>query len=89
MGVNAHMRFSVVQFDVVKVGSVFESRIIPVQIADPLVDVGVVRANHANVTFKVLHVHGVEADNGCKQPYVGLSQIVPSQVFLAGLVTQQ
>lgn len=82
MRVDRRVQLGVVQLDVVKVGGLVERRVAPVQLAHPLVDVGVLVADHPDVALEVLHVDGVEPDDGGEQPHVGFSESVTSKVLL-------
>jgi hypothetical protein len=57
--------------DMFELGRVLERRYIPVQMAHPLMQRRVPRANIADVALEVLHVYGVEADDRCEQSNVG------------------
>ena len=50
--------------DVFKLGRVLEGRVVPVQMPHPLVQVIVAAPDISNITFEVLHVDGIEANNG-------------------------
>lgn len=63
-GVDLLVRLGVVVLDVQKVARVLEGRHVPVEVAHPLVQVRVAGANVADVALEVLHVDGVEPDEG-------------------------
>jgi hypothetical protein len=65
------MTLRIMLLDMFKLRGVLERRHIPVQMAHPLMQRRVPRANIADVALEVLHVHGIEADDGCEQPHVG------------------
>jgi hypothetical protein len=71
--IDLSMTLCIMLLDMFKLGRVLERRYIPVQMAHPLMQRRVSRANIANVALEVLHVHGVEADNRCEQANVGFS----------------
>lgn len=54
-------------FDVLKIRRLLESRVLPIQMPEPLVKMGVPRANVPDVALEVLDVDGVEADDGCEE----------------------
>lgn len=58
------MAASVVPLDVLKLRRLGKRRLVPVQVAHPLVNGRVARANVANVALEVLHVDGIETDEG-------------------------
>lgn len=72
--------------DVRKLGRVLERRVVPVEVPQPLVDVRVAGADVANVALEVLHVDGVEADDGREESDVGLGDRVAKVVLAAFLV---
>lgn len=57
--VDLRMRARVVVLDVQEVGRVLESRVVPVQVAHPLVEVRVPRADVTDVALEVLDVDGL------------------------------
>lgn len=70
------MALGVVILDVLKLGRLAERRDIPIQIPQPLVQVGVAGADVSDVTLEVLHVDRVETDDGGVQPHIGLCDLV-------------
>ena len=59
MGVDLRVALGVVVLDVQPVRRVLEGRDVPVQVAQPLVQVWVTGTNVANIALEVLHVHGL------------------------------
>jgi hypothetical protein len=71
MRINLAMTPRIMFLDMFKIRRLFKRRIIPVEMAEPLVDRRVAGANVADVTFEVLDVDGVEADDGGVEADVG------------------
>lgn len=63
-GVDLRVALGVMILDVQEVGRVLEGRVVPVQVAHPLVGGRVPGADVPDVALEVLDVDGVEADNG-------------------------
>ena len=61
--------------DVLEFRRAFESLVVPVQPAQPGVQVRIAATDIADVAFEVLHVHGVEAHDGRIQSDVRLGQL--------------
>ena len=74
------MRLGVVLLDVLELRGVVEGGHVPVQVADPPVQVRVAGAHVAQVALEVLHVHAVEAHDGGVEAHVGLGQPVAEVV---------
>jgi uncharacterized protein YqfA (UPF0365 family) len=60
----------VVPLDMLKLCSVLERRVVPVQVAHPAVQSRVTGSNVADVTLEVLHVDGIETDD-CDETFGG------------------
>lgn len=58
------MAASIMPLDVVKIRGILERRMIPVQIAHPLMQRWIPRSDVPNIALEVLHVDGIEADEG-------------------------
>jgi hypothetical protein len=58
------MALGVVLLDMLKLRRVPECRIIPVQVSHPLVKRRVPTSNVPNIALEVLHIHGIEANDG-------------------------
>lgn len=50
--------------DMVKVGSILESGIIPVETLEPLVQIGIIVSDETKVAFKVDVIDGIISDDG-------------------------
>jgi hypothetical protein len=59
VGVDLGVALGVVPLDVVELGGVLEGRVVPVEVAQPLMDVWVARADVADVALEVLDVDGL------------------------------
>ena len=70
------MALGVVLLDVRELGRAAKGLVVPVQVAHPLVEVGVAAADVADVALEVLHVDGVEADDGRVEAHILLCQAV-------------
>ena len=68
---------------VLKVASVFESRVIPVQFSQPLVNSRVTASDISDVAFKVLDVNSIEADDGWVKTDIGLCQPIAEEIWTA------
>jgi len=51
------------RFDMIKVGSILEGRIIPIQVLHPLVNEWVSVSNGAVIALKMPNIHRVEPDH--------------------------
>lgn len=58
------MASCVVPLDVLKLGRFPKRGLVPVQVPEPAVDVGISRTDLANVALEVLNVDWVETNNG-------------------------
>lgn len=56
------MRPVIMHFDVIKIGCVLESGVVPIQLAQPQVNRWITVADRAEVALEVAEVDGVEAD---------------------------
>ena len=64
MRVNLLMALRVVFLDMFELCCLSKSRDVPIQMPQPFVQSGIAGADVADVAFEMLHVHGVEADDG-------------------------
>ena len=71
MLINLSVTFRIMLLDMLKLGRAPERLDIPIQIPQPLVQRRVPGANVPDVALEMLHVHGVEADDGRVQADVG------------------
>ena len=65
------MALRIVFLNMFELRCVPKRRHIPIQMAQPFMQRGVSGADVADVAFEMLHVHGVEADDGCVETDVG------------------
>ena len=74
--VDLPMAFGVVLLDMDELSCLTKSRMVPIQVPQPSMEVWVPRANVTNVAFEVLDVDGVKADEGlsCVSIEQGLKQ---------------
>ena len=56
--------------DVFEISGVLESWVVPIQMSEPFVEMRIAGANISNVTFEVLHVNRVEANDSGEQAYI-------------------
>lgn len=82
------MALGVVVLDVFKVGSVFERIVIPIQVSEPFVDVGVAISDHSNVALEVLYIDWVKTNNGWVETDVNLSQGSTEDVWATRFLQQ-
>lgn len=75
--INLLVGHEVVLLDVLKVDSRFDGRLLKHVLGEAL-QIGIVE-NSLLVAFEVSHVHGIEADQGCKQTNVGQGDLVSEQ----------
>jgi hypothetical protein len=72
------------RFDMIKVGSILESGIIPIQVLHPLMDEWVSVSNGAEIALEVPMIHRVEPDHCREQTYVRFRRLVSNQeIFFA------
>ena len=64
-GIDLLVTLRIVLLDVLELSRVPERGHIPIQITQPLVKRRISRPDVANVAFEVLHVDGIETDDGC------------------------
>lgn len=64
------MALGIVVLDVHKLRRVLEGRVVPIQISQPLVQVRISATDISYVTFEVLHIHRIKADDGREEPDV-------------------
>lgn len=74
------MTLGVMLLDVFKLGRVLESREIPIQMPKPFVQRRIAGSDVADVAFEMLHVDGVEADDGGVETDVGLAEVLAKVV---------
>lgn len=70
----------VMPLDMLKLRGILERRLIPVQVAHPLMHGGISRADIANIALEVLDVDGVEANERDVQSDVGLGDVLAKVV---------
>ena len=75
MRINLPMALRIVFLNMFKLGCLPKRRHIPIQMAQPFMQCGVSGADVADVAFEMLHVHGVEADDGCVETDVGFGDV--------------
>lgn len=79
------MTLCVVIFDMLKLRRVFERRYVPVQLPQPLMQRRVARSDITDVALEMLHIDGVEANDGGIEANIGFrdigTEIVRSSVF--------
>lgn len=85
MWVNLRMTPRIMPLDVIKLRRLLKRRVVPVQVAHPLVQARVAAANVANVALEVLHVHRVEARQRHVQPNIRLGEGLAEEVRAVGL----
>lgn len=83
--VNLRMAPRIMPLDVVKLRRLLERRMVPVQVAHPLVQTRVAAADVANVALEVLHIHRVEARQRHVQADVRLGDVLAQEVGAVGL----
>ena len=71
----------IMPLDVLKLGRVVKGRGVPIQLPDPFVQRRVSRPDVAQVALEVLHVHGVEADDGRVQSDVCFRDVLAKVVW--------
>lgn len=78
-------------FDMLELRRAPKRLVVPIQLPDPAVQMRVSAADVAQITLEVLHVHGVEADDGREEPDVGFrdarAEVVGSRA--GGLVLRE
>lgn len=62
------MALGVVLLDVLKLCRLFECRMVPVEVSQPLVQVRIPASNITNVALEVLHVNRVKTDDRREEP---------------------
>lgn len=70
--INLLVATGIMSLDMLELRRLAERGHVPVQLAHPGVQTRIARADITDITLEVLHVDGVEADNGREQPDVGL-----------------
>ena len=73
--VNLLMALCIMLLDMLELRCAAERLDVPVQLAQPLVQRGESGADVSDVTFEVLHVDGVEADDGGVEAHVGFGDV--------------
>lgn len=58
------MTLSIMLLDMLKLRRLPKSWHIPIQMSHPFMQCGIAGANVSDITFEMLHIHGVEADDG-------------------------
>jgi hypothetical protein len=64
------------RFDMIKVGSILESRIIPIQVLHPLMDEWISVSDGAEIALEMAMIYRVEPDHRREQTYVRFRQLV-------------
>lgn len=75
------MTLCVVEFHVIKITGVLESRMIPVEIPQPFVDGRISTSDISNVALEVLNVNGVKTDDGGVKTDIGLCQSISKEIW--------
>ena len=84
-GIDLFMAFCVMFFDMLKLRRVLERRHVPIQVSQPLMQRRITRSDITDIALEMLHIHGVEANDGSVQANVCFgdtgTKIVGSSVF--------
>jgi len=79
------MTFCIMVFDMFELRRVLERRYVPIQVPQPLMQRRITRSDIADIALEMLHIHGVEANDGSVETNVCLgdagTKIVGSSVF--------
>jgi hypothetical protein len=88
------MTCHIVSFDMIKVGRLLEPGDFPIQMFQPSIQfripnsiatpTGIRMSDGADIGLEVLHVHGIEADDGDVQTDIHLSELGPEKVLPGG-----
>lgn len=78
--VDVDMALEVMSLDAIEVGSILETRVVPVEVLHPPVDVGITISDGSIVAFEVGIVNRVEPNDCSVQPDVGLGELVSVQI---------
>lgn len=85
MGIYLLVTLCVMLFDMLKLRRVFERRYVPVQLPEPLMQRRITRSDITNVALEMLHIDGVEANDGSVKANVCFgdvgTEIVRSSMF--------
>ena len=87
MGINLLVTLCVMIFDMLKLRRVFESRNVPVQLPQPLMQRRIARSDITNVALEMLHIDGVEANDGSVKANVCFGD-VGTEVVRSGILGQ-
>ena len=86
MRINLPVALGVVFLDMLEHGRLPESGHVPVELPDPAVQIRISGADVADVALEVLHVDGIEANDGRVEPHVRFrdvgAEVVGSAVVL-------
>ncbi len=84
-GIYLLMTFCIMVFDMFELRRVLERRYVPVQVPQPLMQRRITRSDITEIALEMLHIHGVEANDGSVEANVCLgdagTKIVGSSVF--------
>ena len=84
-GIYVFVAFRIMLFDMLKLRRVLERRYVPVQFSQPLMQSRITRSDITDVALEMLHIDGVEANDGCVEANVCFgdvgTEIVGSSVF--------
>jgi len=73
----------IVSLYVIKVRGVLESRVLPVKLFHPPVDIRISVADIADITFEVSDVDWIEANDSDPEPNISFGQLITDEEFLA------
>lgn len=62
-----------------------KSRVFPIAVSRPFVQIWIATADVANIALEVLHVYSIEANDGRIQPHICLCGVLAVVVWAAGL----
>lgn len=70
------MTLRIMRLNMRKLRRIAKRRDIPVQIPQPLMDIRIPRSDVPDVRLEVLHIDGIEADDGRVEAHVGFGDVV-------------
>jgi len=73
MRVDLTVTLRIVALDVLKLRCILECGIVPVQMPQPLVNMGIATPDIAEIALEVLHIDRIEAHNGGVEADIGFS----------------
>ena len=79
-GVDIGMTFAVVFLDMLEVGRLLELRMVPVHAFEPVVQDRILASYHTEVTFEVLNIDRVEADQSTEYPHIDFGHLIAEDV---------